>query len=99
MTQPPRIPICLLSLCAALPACHSATTTPRMSPTAVLALAEPAMQSHFPADFESKKPYHSEFYDGIWHVRGTLPADTIGGTPEAEIRDLNHALLRVYHTQ
>jgi hypothetical protein len=45
------------------------------------------------------EPYRGTLTDGVWHVYGTLPPGTRGGTPGAEIRASDGAVLKVFHTQ
>lgn len=49
------------------------------------------------AHIEGGKPYHAFLKDGIWHVNGTLPKNTLGGVPVAEIRAADGKVLRVGH--
>lgn len=49
------------------------------------------------AHVEGKKPYHAFLKNGIWHVNGTLPKNTLGGVPVAEIRASDGKVLRVSH--
>ncbi len=72
---------------------------PRMTEAQVLAVAEPALRARFPETFDATRPYHARCTNGVWWVHGTLPKDTQGGTPEAEVRDSDGKILTVYHTQ
>ena len=47
----------------------------------------------------SHKPYTATLADGIWTVRGTLPAGTLGGTAVAEIAKDDGRVVRVFHEQ
>jgi hypothetical protein len=67
---------------------------PWLSERQVLAIAEPVLSKKFPESFNADRPYHATYLDGVWHVRGTLPEDWRGGTPEAEIRDADGAIIR-----
>lgn len=86
---------------AALVGCGDASveSRPRMSEAEVLAIAEPAMASRFSESFEAHRPYHAKLNANMWRIHGTLPSGSIGGTPEAEVRDSDGELIRVYHTQ
>ena len=70
-----------------------------MTEANVLLVAEPAMAKGFPKSYLENKPYHAEFRNGIWAVRGTLPPDVVGGTPEATVRDRDGKVIEVFHTQ
>jgi hypothetical protein len=65
----------------------------------VLSAAEPAMKAKFPDGFETHRPYHAEFKDGAWWVHGTLPTNSVGGTPEAQVQDGSGKVLKIWHTQ
>lgn len=79
--------------------CQSGSSGARLSETEVLKIAEPAMAKRFPESYPKHKPYHAELKDGIWTIRGTLPPDVLGGTPEATVRDSDGKLVEVFHTQ
>lgn len=59
----------------------------------------PAIQKQFSNNFEQCRPYRAQFGEGIWHVRGTLPTNALGGTPEADVSDDTGEVIRVYHSQ
>ncbi len=44
-----------------------------------------------------KKPFHATLKDGIWTVDGSLPKNSPGGVPEAEIAQKDGKILRVSH--
>jgi hypothetical protein len=46
---------------------------------------------------EEKKPYKAILKDGIWYVRGSIPAGWKGGVPEAELSKDNGRILRISH--
>jgi hypothetical protein len=71
----------------------------RMTEAEVLKLAVPAMRGAYPDKFDADLPYSATFQNGVWHVHGTLPPNTLGGTPEAELRDADGTVLRVFHGQ
>lgn len=48
---------------------------------------------------EKQKPHKAELKDGIWHVSGSLPEGTRGGTAMAEIAKEDARVLRVVHGQ
>lgn len=73
--------------------------TARLSEAQVLKIAEPLMKKKFQESYHASKPYHAELNNGIWSVRGTLPPLKAGGTPEAKIRDIDGAVVKVFHTQ
>jgi hypothetical protein len=74
-------------------------TQARITAAEAVAIAEPALAAGFPDSFEDCRPYRADYRDGIWHVRGTLPEGMLGGTPEAEVRDADGEILRIFHTQ
>ncbi|HUG91785.1 MAG TPA: NTF2 fold immunity protein [Planctomycetaceae bacterium] len=88
-----------IALLAALVSSCSESSRPRLSEQDVLTVAEPALRRSFPETFEAHQPYSAAFRDGIWHVTGTLPESMFGGTPEAEVRDSDGEVVRVYHMQ
>jgi len=75
------------------------TPSRRLTESQVLAVAETAMKERFPQDFEAHRPYHAELKKDGWYVRGTLPTNTLGGTPEALVDGDSGKLLKVWHTQ
>jgi len=89
----------LLSVILLLSGCHLGSSGARLSEATVLMVAEPAMAKRFPKSYLECKPYHAELKNGIWIVRGTLPPDVVGGTPEATVRDSDGKVIEVFHTQ
>jgi hypothetical protein len=72
----------------------------RFSEAEVLPIAEKALKADMPPEYVDKyKPYRAELRDGIWNVSGTLPDGTVGGTPEARVRDSDGKVLQVFHSQ
>jgi hypothetical protein len=69
----------------------------RLTEREVLAIAEPELAKRYPASFERDRPYRARFSDGTWHVYGTLPEMTLGGTPEAYVRDADGRIERITH--
>jgi hypothetical protein len=51
------------------------------------------------ASIARHKPYRASLADGVWTVRGTLPAGFAGGTAVAEIAKDDGRILRVFHEQ
>ncbi|HVU18713.1 MAG TPA: YbbC/YhhH family protein [Candidatus Didemnitutus sp.] len=47
----------------------------------------------------SEKPYHAELIDGVWHVDGSLPSDSLGGVAHAEIAKEDGRILDMWHGQ
>ncbi len=74
-------------------------TTGQLSEKQVLAIGEPVLKATFPETFDGNKPYHAVFTNGIWWIHGTLPLNTLGGTPEALVDDRSGNILKIYHTQ
>jgi len=72
---------------------------PRMNEAEVIVIAEAEMLRHFTDTFQTYRPYHAKYDNGVWHVTGMLPPGVVGGTPEVEIRDHDGKVIRVYHTQ
>lgn len=91
--------VVLLSVVLLFSGCQPGSSGARLSETDVLKIAEPAMAKRFPESYPKHKPYHAELKDGIWTIRGTLPPDVVGGTPEATVRDSDGKLVEVFHTQ
>ncbi|MFT5469878.1 MAG: hypothetical protein ACI8UO_005001 [Verrucomicrobiales bacterium] len=48
---------------------------------------------------ERQKPYKAWLKDGIWHVAGHLPKNTLGGVAIAEIQKIDARIVRVSHGQ
>ena len=44
-----------------------------------------------------KKPFLVTQTNGIWLIRGTLPAGSLGGVPYAWIAKTNGAILKIWH--
>ena len=91
----PKVTVC--SVLAALVGCTS--TSSHLTEAQVLAAAEPAMKAKFPDGSEADRPYHAEFKGSAWWVHGTLPTNTVGGTPEALVEDGSGKVLKVWRTQ
>src|SRR5688572_24716522 len=49
------------------------------------------------SNIQAQKPLHAILMDGVWHVRGTLPQNTKGGTAVVEISKKSGEILRVSH--
>jgi hypothetical protein len=45
------------------------------------------------------EPFIAKKVGNIWHVYGSLPSDTRGGTPEGEVCATNGEVLDIYHSQ
>lgn len=71
----------------------------RMTEAEVLAAALPEMRRAFSFGIDREGPFKASLKDGVWHVSGTLPPRTAGGTAEADVRDSDGKILRVFHTQ
>lgn len=78
-----------------------AKLSPRMTEADVLRVAEPVLEAEYPDSFSEGRPYHAKFSQmtRVWHVRGTLPPRSFGGTPEAKVDDADGRILHVTHTQ
>ena len=48
-------------------------------------------------NIERQKPYKAWLKDGIWHVTGSLPENSIGGVAIAEIRKSDAKIIRISH--
>jgi hypothetical protein len=70
-----------------------------MTEAEVLAAALPEMRRAFSFGIDREGPFKASLKDGVWHVSGTLPPRTAGGTAEADVRDSDGKILRVFHTQ
>lgn len=46
-----------------------------------------------------QRPFDVSLRDGIWIIRGSLPARTVGGVAEVRISKETGAILRVIHTK
>src|SRR5258708_2089637 len=44
-----------------------------------------------------KKPFHATLKNGTWTIYGSLPKNSAGGVPEAEIARKDGKILRVSH--
>ncbi|MBD9482142.1 hypothetical protein IB229_04115 [Pseudomonas sp. PDM14] len=53
-------------------------------------------QADYLAGFE---PFMAEQSNNIWHVYGSLPPDTLGGTPESKVCATTGEVLDTYHSQ
>lgn len=52
----------------------------------------------FGADrIKEQQPFHATLRSGVWHVSGSLPPGTRGGTAEAAIERKDGRILRVWH--
>jgi hypothetical protein len=91
----------LIVFLAPLVGCNKELPPPgRLSEAQVLPIAEKALKAKMPPEYVEKyQPYRAELREGIWHVFGTLPGDTVGGTPEARVRDRDGEVLQVFHGQ
>jgi NTF2 fold immunity protein len=52
-----------------------------------------------PETIANSEPYVATLENGVWHVVGTLPRGTIGGTPEASICAVDGSVLDTSHSQ
>jgi hypothetical protein len=65
-----------------------------------VALVLPALKKKFGvADISATMPFHATLWGDLWHVRGTLPKGTIGGTAEAYVCKTNSKIVEIFHTQ
>jgi hypothetical protein len=65
-----------------------------------VAMAIAVLKPIYGADhIERERPFTAKLEDGIWHVYGTLPPNTAGGTAEAWIAKDDGRVLRVAHGQ
>lgn len=48
-------------------------------------------------EIKKQKPYKAVLENNIWHVSGTLPKNTLGGTAEAEIDKKTGQIIRISH--
>jgi hypothetical protein len=46
---------------------------------------------------KKEKPFEAVLKDGVWHIKGTLPAGYKGGVAEAEISKEDARILRISH--
>jgi hypothetical protein len=62
--------------------------------------AKKAMLKIHEADYLAGfEPFTAEKNNNIWHIYGSLPYDTFGGTPEAEVCATTGVVLDIYHSQ
>ncbi|MDZ4298934.1 MAG: NTF2 fold immunity protein [Moraxellaceae bacterium] len=62
--------------------------------------AKKAMLKIHKADYLAGfEPFTAEKNNNIWHVYGSLPPDTFGGTPEGEVCATTGEVLDIYHSQ
>lgn len=61
--------------------------------------AAPTHSAFSPAMVAKGEPYVAILEDGVWHVFGTLPKGTIGGTPEASICAVDGSVVATLHGQ
>jgi hypothetical protein len=80
--------------------CNNPNAPPRLTEAQVLPLADKALKADMPPEYVDRyKPYRAEFHEGVWNVFGTLPEGTVGGTPEARVRDSDGKVVKVFHSQ
>jgi hypothetical protein len=48
-------------------------------------------------NIERQRPYKAWLKDGIWHVTGNLPQNTVGGVATAEIQKSDAKIVRISH--
>ena len=48
---------------------------------------------------QNEKPFKAALKDGVWHVEGSLPRNTLGGVALAEISKDDARILRISHGQ
>jgi len=48
---------------------------------------------------QNEKPFKAVLKDGVWHVEGSLPQNTLGGVAVAEISKDDARILRISHGQ
>lgn len=48
---------------------------------------------------ESEKPFEARLVNDVWHVNGTLPPHTVGGTAIAEISKRDGRIIGVIHEE
>lgn len=90
-----------MATCAAFaaPAAQPAAGLVPTEETAV-AIATAVFVPIFGAEkIQAQMPFHATLRSGVWHVSGTLPAGTLGGTAEAEIDAKDGRILKVSHGQ
>ena len=59
----------------------------------------PQHSAFSPESVAQGEPYVAILGDGVWHVFGTLPKGTLGGTPEASICAVDGSVLATSHGQ
>ena len=75
---------------------HSAAPTEAKA----VELAFPKLVKAFGAtDVGEPGRYHAILFNGIWHVYGRLPAETIGGTPELDLCQSSGDVIAIFHSQ
>jgi hypothetical protein len=90
--------VCLLGLHVSAEACTAPAAGRSLAiatPAAAIVAAKAAWKSIYdkapwhsvfsPESIAQGEPYVATLKDGAWHVFGTLPRGTIGGTPEATV--------------
>jgi hypothetical protein len=63
-------------------------------------IAKSAMLKIYEAEYLAGfEPFAAEKTNNIWHVYGSLPPETLGGTPESEVCATTGEVLEIYHSQ
>ncbi len=73
---------------------------PVISASQAIKIAKKSMLEINSADYLAGfEPFLAEKSNNIWHVYGSLPPDTRGGTPESEVCATTGEVLDTYHSQ
>jgi hypothetical protein len=85
------------STCPETQASQAMTVTSAMH---AIKIAKSAMLKIYEAEYLAGfEPFAAEKTNNIWHVYGSLPPETLGGTPESEVCATTGEVLEIYHSQ
>jgi hypothetical protein len=80
--------------------CPPAKNAAVATSASAIAIAKPELMRKFSSERVARyEPYAATLKNGVWHVRGHLPAKALGGTPEAQVCQSTGQVLSAYHTQ
>ncbi len=108
------MPLFVLTVCVvcALAGCSSGSNRARTAlhnyvpesgyvPDAITAkkIAEAVWLPIYGESIYDKRPFEADLAGGVWIVSGTLPEDSLGGTPYMEIQKSDGRILTVSHSK
>lgn len=69
---------------------------PALTEKEILDIALPVLEKKY-GNLDEFKPWKAQYTDdGNWNVYGTLPEDTVGGTPQAIVSEKDKKVIDVY---